>query len=242
MHGKEIKIMLSAESLASVAKMHLIKNVDTARVAGDPFKLPVFIRTQHDADLDGLESADNSAALAEGDRAGGSAAARGALDQLQVFLKEGYKFIGAIRSSQITDAQRLEVFTEYGWAGGLMGRFGDSRVIGLSRLAVQAHPDIAANFCYPADLVADITAQLAVFDTNAPVATGGQRSAATHVRDAKLDNAKTSLAQVRFYYCSASRDTDQTPELAKIGLQPRRAAGTVTGNTKPAPAPAPEPK
>ena len=234
--------MPNAESLSVIAQMHLIKTVDTARAAGDPFKLPVFIRTQHDADMDGLEAADGNAALSAGDRAGGSAAARAALTKLEGYLREGYKFIGAIRASQITDAQRLEVFTEYGWASGLIGKFSDGRVIGLSRLAVQAHPDIAANFCYPADLVADITAQLAVFDTNAPVATGGQRSAATHVRDAKLDNANTSLAQVRFYYCSASRDTDQTPELAKIGLQPRRAAGTVTGNTKPAPAPAPEPK
>jgi hypothetical protein len=39
---------------------------------------------------------------------------------------------------------------------------------------------------------------------------------------------------VRFYYCSASRDTDQTAELAKIGFQPRRAAGTANGHAKPA--------
>jgi hypothetical protein len=234
--------MPNTESLAGIAQMHLIKTVDTARVAGDPFKLPTFIRTQHDADLDGLETADGNAALSEGDRAGGSAAARDALTKLEDYLREGYNFITAIRASQITDAQRLEVFTEYGWAGGLIGKFSDGRVIGLTRLAVQAHPGIAPGFCYPADLVADLTAQLAVFDANAPVATGGQRSAATRVRDAKLDLAKTSLAQVRFYYCSASRDTDQTPELAKIGFQPRRAPGTVSTGNKPAPAPAPAAK
>jgi hypothetical protein len=222
--------------------MHLVKSVDTARVAGDPFKLPVLLRTQHDTDLDGLETADSSTSLTEGDRAGGSVAARDALTKLEGFLKEGYKFIGAIRSSHITDAQRLEVFTEYGWAGGLLGRFNDGRVVGLSRLAVQAHPGIQPTSCYPADLVTDLAAQLAVFDANAPVATGGVRSAATRERDARLDDAGTTLAQVRFYYCSASRDTDQTPELAKIGFQPRRAAGTVTGNTKPAPAPAPATK
>jgi len=234
--------MFSSESLAIIAQMHLIKSVDTARVAGDPFKLPAFIRTQHDADLSGLETAANNIVLAEGDRAGGSAAARAALDQLQVFLKEGYKFIAAIRSSQISDAQRLEVFSEYGWASGLMGRFPDDRVIGLARLAVQPHPDIAANYQYKADLVADITAQLAVFDANAPVATGGLRESATHVRDTKLDDARTSLAQVRFYYCSASRDTDQSPELTKAGFQPRRTAGTLTPSAKPAAAPALPPK
>ena len=231
--------MPNTESLSTIAQMHLVKTVDTARAAGDVFKLPALLRTQHDADLDGLETADSSTALTEGDRAGGSAAARNALTKLQGFLKEGYNFITAIRASQITDAQRLEVFTEYGWAGGLMGRMNDGRVIGLARLAVQAHPGIGPNFCYPADLVADLAAQLAVFDANAKIATGGDRAAATHLRDAKLDLANTSLAQVRFYYCSATRDTDQTPELAKIGFQPRRAAGTVTANNKPAPAPAP---
>lgn len=233
--------MANTESISTISQMHLVKSVDTARVAGDPFKLPVFIRTQHDADLDALESADNSTALTEGDRAGGSAAARDALTQLEGYLREGYNFITAIRASAITDAQRLEVYTEYGWASGLIGKFNDGRVIALSRLAVEAHPGIQPTFCYSADLVTDLTTQLAVFDANAPVATGGQRSAATKLRDAKLDLAETSLAQVRFYYCSASRDTDQTPELAKIGWQPRRPAGTVTGSNKPAPAPAPAP-
>ncbi|MBS0660983.1 MAG: hypothetical protein JSR82_22410 [Verrucomicrobia bacterium] len=34
--------------------------------------------------------------------------------------------------------------------------------------------------------------------------------------------AQTTLHRVRFFYCSASRDADQTPELARIGYQPRR--------------------
>ncbi len=230
--------MPNVESISTIAQMHLVKSVDVTRLATDPFKLPLLLRTQHDTDLDALETADSSTALTEGDRAGGSVAARNALTQLQAYLKEGYNCITAIRASQITDAQRLEVFTEYGWAGGLLGRFNDGRVIALSRLAVQDHPGIQPTFCYPPDLVADLNTQLGIFDANVLVAVGGARSAATHLRDAKLDDAETTLAQVRFFYCSASRDTDQTPELAKIGFQPRRPAGTVTGNSKPTPAPA----
>ena len=70
--------MPNAASLASIAQMHLIKTVDTARMATDPFKLPVLLRTQHDADLTGLESTDPHTVLMESDRAGGSATARAA--------------------------------------------------------------------------------------------------------------------------------------------------------------------
>ncbi|TAL02864.1 MAG: hypothetical protein EPO07_06865 [Verrucomicrobia bacterium] len=222
--------------------MHLIKTVDDGRVAADPFKLPALLRTQHDADLTGLETADSDTALTESDRAGGSATARKALDTLGDLAREGFKFIDAIRATQITDAQRLEVFTAYGWASGKLGRFNDARVIGLSRLGALAHTDVAAPFRYPADLIADIKAQLAIFDANAQVATGGDRQKATETRDTKLDAANTTVSQVRFFYCSSSRDTDQSPELAKIGCQPRRPAGTVDHpEKKSAPAPAPKP-
>ena len=106
---------------------------------------------------------------------------------------------------------------------------------------MQPQPDLQLAWKYPADLVADITAQLAIFDANVEDKMLGDRETATKARDTKLALAASSLAQVRFYYCSASRDTDQTPELAKIGWQPRRPAGTVTGSNKPAPAPTPAP-
>jgi len=230
--------MPNTESITTAAQMHLVKSVDTARVATDPFKLPTFLRTQHDADLTALEAADSATALTEGDRAGGSAAARAALTKLAGLLKEGYQFIKAIRSSAITEAQRLEALTAYGWAGAHIGKLNDGRVLGLARLGVQAHANLQPAWCYPADLLADLTAQLAAYDGSAILSTGGAREAATRTRDAKLDLARTTLAQVRFYYCSASRDTDQSPELAKIGWQPKRAAGEVAGHHPAAP-PAP---
>ena len=219
--------MPNADSLAAIAQMHLIQTVDDARAAGDPFKLPGWLRTQHDTDFAALSDADSHTALTESDRAGGSQTARAALDKLEGLAKDGYNFITAIRSTQITAAQRLQTFTAYGWAAGKLGRFGDARVIGLSRLAVQPQPDLQLAWKYPADLVADITAQLAIFDANVEDKMLGDRETATKARDTKLALAASSLAQVRFYYCSASRDTDQTPELAKISFQPKRAAGTV---------------
>jgi hypothetical protein len=101
-------------SLASIAQMHLVKTVDTARPATDPFKLPGWLRTQQDADLMVLEAADSQTVLAESDRAGGSATARAALDKLQDLLREGLKHIGGVRATLLTEAQRLETFTAYG--------------------------------------------------------------------------------------------------------------------------------
>jgi hypothetical protein len=231
--------MPNADSLAAIAQLNLIQIVDDARVATDTFKLPAWLRTLLDADATALETADDDTALTESDRAGGSAAARVALTKMEDFAKEGFKFIDAIRATKITDAQRLEVFTAYGWAAGKVGRFNDARVIGLARLAVLPHADLPADFRLPGDLVADIASQLAVLDANVVAATGGSRETATNVRDAKLDAAQTTLARVRFYYCSASADTDQTPELAKINFQPRRDSGTVAHPEKAAPVPTP---
>jgi hypothetical protein len=56
-------------------------------------------------------------------------------------------------------------------------------------------------------------------------ASGGIAKKAIKVRDAALETAKTTLARVRFHYCSASRDADKTPELAKLDFQPRRMPG-----------------
>jgi hypothetical protein len=233
--------MPNADSLSAIAQMHLIQSVDTSRDAADVFKLPTRLRTQVDTDLGVLDAADSNTALTESDRAGGSAAARQALDRLQELSKEGFNYITAIRSTQITDAQRLEVYTAYGFAGGKLGRFNDARILGLSRLALQAHSNLQSAWRYQADLVTDITAQLAVYDANAEVATGGEREKATRARDAALEDAQSTLAQTRFYYCSASRDTDQTPELARIGFQPRRLPTATNGQPAPAPA-ATEPK
>ncbi len=228
--------MPNAASLSAIAQGHLIQSIDTSRAANDRFHLPAFLRTALDSGLTQLETTDNATALTESDRAGGSAAARAALTALDALLHDGYKAIDAIRSTTITPAQRLEVFTTYGWTGGKLGTFNDARVLGLARLGVRADVGINPVWAYSADLIADLKAQLAIYQANAGPATGGDRTGATKKRDDALAEVETTLARIRFYYCCASEDTDQTTELTRIGFQPRRDASPT-----PAPAPAPSP-
>lgn len=67
--------------------------------------------------------------------------------------------------------------------------------------------------------------QLGIVTGSAATATGGDREKAIKVRNAAMERAKTTLGRVRFHYCSASRDADKTPELAKLDFQPRRMPG-----------------
>ena len=70
-----------------------------------------------------------------------------------------------------------------------------------------------------------ITAQLAIVNTNQPLATGGSAQGATDARDAALALLQLINARVRFFYCWASDDLDQTAELVQTGRQPLRDAG-----------------
>lgn len=65
-----------------------------------------------------------------------------------------------------------------------------------------------------------------LLNANQPLATGGTRAAAISAHDEALDLLKKINDRVRFYYCSASDDEDQTTELAKVGRQPRRNPGS----------------
>ncbi len=226
---EKIFIMPNATSIQSISQGRLIQIVDTPRTATDLFKLPVAFRTQFDASLKTLEDADNDTALTESNRAGGSGAARTALDQLEVLLRDGYNGIKGIRSSTITDDQRLEVYTTYGWTSGNLGTFNDARVLGLARLCLADDLEIEnPAWEVAADLKAEIAAQLAIFDANADDRTGGERMLATKARDKALKEFDIYLARVRFYLCFASMDTDQSPELRRYGFKVRkdRAAST----------------
>ena len=89
---------------------------------------------------------------------------------------------------------------------------------------------------YPAALLTLITNQLAIVNANQPLATGGTAQAATAARDLALGKLQTMNDRIRFFYCSASDDEDQTPELAKIGKQPRRDRGEAEPEPFPDPA------
>ncbi len=219
--------MPTAESLQVTAQLNLAQYVDDRREPTDNFRFPAFLRTQIDADLAALELADAATLTTESQRLGKSSESRAAIDDLETYLREGYKWIDAIRSSKITEGQRREVFAIYGWSQGLIGRFNDSRTIALARLGVHNPEEIDPEFHYPADLVTDLQEALDLYDAAEPESGTGDRQLATAERNEKLEAARQSLSQARFYYCGASRELDQSKELSKIGFQPRRDPGEV---------------
>lgn len=212
--------------LEQIELAELAQFVDDGRDAADLFKLPAWLRTLLNVRLADLKAKDAATLLTEGDRATASGRMRAALDQLTLLLRDGYNFIQGIPSFAISSPDRLGVFTAYGWESGLVGEFTDARVESLANQAIVATPAIPnAAHRYPTALLDFITAQLALVNANQPLATGGTAQAATAARDAALVLLQLATERVRSYYCCASDDKDQTPELAKIGRQPRRDPG-----------------
>lgn len=83
--------------------------------------------------------------------------------------------MNGIGSFAISNADRLGVFTVYGWEYGLSGEFTDARVETLANQAITATPAIPnPAHAYPAVVVTLITAQLAIVNANQPIATGAR--------------------------------------------------------------------
>ena len=228
--------MPTQDSLEQIEIGELIVSEDDGRVAGDAFKLGTALRALVVARLADAKTKDAATFITEGGRAGASLAARTALDTLKGHLRDGYNFVKGLGSYQITAADRLAVLVSYGWESGEVGDFTDARIESLANQAITATPLIAnAAYRYPAALLGLITAQLAIVNANQPTATGGTAETATNLRNIALELLRTANDRVRFFYCSASDDEDQTTELAKIGKQPRRDAGAASGPVPGAP-------
>ena len=227
--------MPNQQSLEQVELAELTQTVDDGRVTGEPFKLAAALRTLLDTRLTDLQAKDSATLTSAGSRAAASANVRGALDQLQKLLRDGYNFIQGLGSFAITDGERIGLFISYGWESGLVGDFNDARIESLANQTITVTPTIAdATHRYPAALQTLITAQLAIVNTNQPLATGGSAQGATAARDAALVLLQVVNARVRFFYCSASDETDQSAELVSIGRQPRRDAGAAAAQPLPA--------
>ena len=227
--------MPNQQSLEQVELAELTQTVDDGRVTGEPFKLAAALRTLLDTRLTDLQAKDSATLTSAGSRAAASANVRGALDQLQKLLRDGYNFIQGLGSFAVTDGERIGLFISYGWESGLVGDFNDARIESLANQAITVTPTIAdATHRYPAALLTLITAQLAIVNTNQPRATGGSAQGATAARDAALVLRQVVNARVRFFYCSASDETDQSAELVSIGRQPRRDAGAAAAQPLPA--------
>ena len=86
---------------------------------------------------------------------------------------------------------------------------------------------------YPQDLRDAVTNEHSLLQAHQPLATGGSRQAATLALNNAADVAEDAISRVRGYYIAGSDLGDRTPELARIGLQPRRLPGEASGGTIP---------
>ncbi len=228
--------MPNEASLAEIETAELILAVDDGRAPTETFKLPAYLRALVVARLADLRTKDAATLITEGGRAGAQINVRTALDTLNTLLHDGYNFIKGLPSYTITAADRITVFTSYGWVSGELGEFSDTRVESLARQAADATPGIAnAAHRYPSALLDLIAAQLVIVNLHQTAATGGTAQSATGARDLAKDLLQTVNDRVRFHYCASSDEEDQTPELAKIGKQARRDRGQASGPVPGAP-------
>lgn len=227
----------------AVAQGKLVVSVDESRPPADPFKLPAYLRAIVESDIAGLESEDSDAHGAEGDRIEASGTARSAFDKLEAVLHIAYNGISAIPGTDllptgITEAERLGVFTTYGWEKAQIGRFPDHRLLVLAELALQGDTTIAnPAWRYAASLISIIQTQLDIIEEEESIANTGHRQVFVANRAEKRDLLEIHLSRVRYHYCSASDDLDMTKELAKIAFQPRRPKGTISSTPAVAPVP-----
>ena len=229
--------MPNQTSLEQIEIAELTQAVDDGRVAAAPFKLSAALRTLLDTRLAELKTKDVATFSTEGGRATASRLVRGALDQTQKLLRDGYNSLQGLGSYAISDADRLGLLITYGWESGLVGAFDDARIESLANQAIAVTPSITdPAHRYPAALLTLIAAQLAIVNANQPLATGGSAQSAIDARDTALDLLQRANSRVRFFYCSASDVIDQTAELVQIGRQPRRDQGAAA--TQPLPGPA----
>ena len=234
--------MSDQASLETIETLELILAVDTLRAAGDPFKLPnagpATLRPLVMARLSDLKAACGATALASGDEAGAQMAFRTAVDLLEQCHRAGYRWLAGFPPDFIPDlgtgigpymgdAVREQLFVSYGFTGGTVGLFTDERVLDLARQAPLAAAVTVANssWHYPADMLACVAAHLAIADAAQVLATGGTTSTAIDTRNTAHGAGEDIVARVRFHYCGASDAGDRTPELRKIGMQPRRLPG-----------------
>ena len=220
--------MADQATLEAIETAELILQVDGTRAPADPFKLPAPLQTLITTRLTNCKGKNAAATLMEGSTVGASQQRQQAIDRLSDLLHSGYNFIASVPSDDITDAERAQVFASYGWEGGLLGDMSSpARIEGLANTAISAtaDPGVPAQGKYSATLVSRITNWLGIYDAASAIANGGSRQVMIQQRNEARDQLAQADARVRLAYCSASDDGESTPELAKIGMQPKRAPG-----------------
>jgi hypothetical protein len=177
-----------------------------------------------------------AATMTEGATIGASGLRQQSLERLSALLHNGYNGIGAVPSEDITDAERDQVYASYLWEQGLIGDMSSPlRIEALANAAASASADpaVPAAGKYAPSLVTRIANWVATFDAASLLANGGTRQTMIASRNHSRDLLQAVNSRVRLSYCSASDDGEGTLELAKINMQPKRAAG----DAQPAPYP-----
>lgn len=238
--------MSSQRALIALEKLELMASVQGARAAADPFFLSASLVTALFTRKGILVATLGAASLAEGDRAGASLVSRACLEALQNAHRTGKAYLDGLLPEfvpvavagdppHISDAVRLQQQIRYGFESGELGRFDDARTEELARLAPIAATTGVANAAwhYPQVLLDFIAGQLSTLQAHQPIATGGSRAAAVAAVLAATEAAEDIIARIRGFYISASDDGDRTPELKRIGLQPRRLPGEASDGIVP---------
>jgi hypothetical protein len=202
--------------------------VDGARAAGDPFKLSSTLLTLVTDRLAAFKAKNAGATMVLASTLSASQQRQDALDRMANLLRNGYNYIGSVASDDISDAERLQCYTAYGWDQGNMGDLRSAtRIQDLANLAVSATADATVPTAgkYPATLVTRISNWHATYDAANLLATGGSREVLIAQRNVATSDLQSANSRTRLFYCSASDDGESTPELSKINMQPKRGPG-----------------
>ena len=228
--------MSEQATLDAIETAELILQVDAAQPPADPFKLVASLQTLVTTRLADAKGKNAAVSMIEGGTVVASAQRQQALDRLADLLRNGYNGINAVPSEELSDAERAQVFTSYGWAGGLIGDLSSPlRIEELANLAATASADATVPTAgkYAASLVTRLANWLSIFDDASLLANGGDRKTLIAARNEARDLLATVNSRVRHAYCAASVDVESTPELAKINMQPRRAPGDAQPQPQP---------
>ena len=216
---------LVAEDIAQTAER--ILEVDRLRAKDDSFLLTVMLHALVEDRLGIFRDAYMQQKSASGQRMGNSELANQSIGRLTERLREGYRFLSALPAFRVPSDKKLSAMHSYGWNGGKVGKLqSKDRVLSLAKLALSVTPTVLpADARYPADLLAEIEKELNILKDAEPGAQIGVRSSATKAKTKALKDLTLAVGRVRAFYISASDDMDKSPELAKIGLNPRQATG-----------------
>ena len=238
--------MSNQRALAALEILELAGNAQALRSQNDPFFLTITLSNLLQSRRSTLAAVIGAASLAEGDRAGASAICRACLETLEKGHRAGKNFIDGLLPDfvpvavagdppHLSDAMRLMLHERYGFEGGVIGEFDDARKEALARQAPIAAGVTVDNpaWVYPQPLLDFIAGHYATLQAHQSLATGGTRQQAVAATLAATEAAEDMIARVRGFYISASDAGDRTPELKRIGLQPRRLPGEASSGTVP---------